>query len=109
MTKRVKDFESWTRQVERRIDRLERLPRGGGGGGSGNGVVGAFYNLPFVNGEAFARPPAGAEIAGYVVGAFTFTSGQEVGIASSMHNGIAYVRAPVSDGTYGTTLIYVML
>lgn len=104
---RVDTFEAWIRSVEKRVIRLERKPRSGGGGTGGGEAIGGFYRLPFKNGVGSANLPAGVVSNAYVVGSFTFTSGQEVGLAVSIVSGIARVRAPVSDGTYDTTLIFV--
>lgn len=104
---RIDSFEAWVRSVEKRIVRLERKPLGGGAGGGGGGAVGAAYNLVFLNGVSAANPPVGVSSQAFVVGSFTFESGEEVGMAVSMIAGVAWVRAPVSDGTYPSTLIFV--
>jgi len=105
---RIDDFESWVRSVEKRVTRLERKPRTEGGGGGPATAHGALYQgVPFINGEAVANLPSNVPSHWYVVGGFTFESGEEVGIAVSVNGDVANIRAAVSDGDYDLVLAFV--
>jgi len=110
--KRVNDFDSWALAVERRLDRLERLPRRGGSSGGGGSVsgpaVGAGWigHVNFNNGlasQAFAPMNPAPRMALVTLDP---ESGESASIAASVASNVLTMRAPVSDGTYQISVMF---
>jgi len=114
VTKRVNDFESWARAVERRIDRLERLPRrGGGGSGVGGGAVsgpavgaGWIGNVNFSGGLARQTFTPMDPAPRMVLVTLNPDSGESASVASSCTSNLLTMRAPVANGVYQVSVMF---
>jgi len=111
--RRVTDFESWTRDMEKRVLRLERRPIGGSGGTSspGIGISNAFVQVAsalFTNGSAFVTPLPGIPLGAVAFASFSYAAGLEVGVAAAYDGAQVSLRAAVSDGARPVHIFYVV-
>jgi len=113
MGRRVDDFESWTRHIEKRVLRLERRPIGGSGGTSspGAGISNAFVQVAsasFTGGSASVTALNGVPSGAVAFASFSFDAGIEAGVSASYDGSQVNLRASVSDGVRPVHIFYVV-